>query len=610
MPHKRFIKRWGWDIGILSIIGLAIPLALSFYYGAAGLPLSDDWAYDKAELALALHGHMQLYHWGVVTLLGQLILTAPFVWIFGGHISVMNIWDCAVGFVGLVATNKLIRNCGLSRKWAIGIPAALGLYITWIYSTVSYMTDGSSYAFAMLSLAMMSSALPIRDEDKLISGRAVWAVVLGFVAFTIREQSAVAILAVFAVLLTYARRRRIAEETRKLGVYAALTFVLGLGFYVYRRSIPSSGLTVPPGIHLGATAQQIFNGWVICGIGLFILPVVMYLGPARMVRRAWHRSRISTLASVALVGILPPVYHLTHGLAVTIGPHGSSAHNTIAWLPPISGNIPEFYGDPTSLYGGHAIGVLPVSLLNLLYALGQISATICAAFLAASAVHLIREHGFIGLYNRVFDSSAAVSMVMVSGMVYTASMLFLLIVIPGQVWPRYLFLLLPMLAIVLVRTYRSGDDEVPRGAHDVRSLVRVAAVGVVFSIVVGSNLMVTAFGDSVRGGQAAYKHELDAAHALPVTKYKADTIVGNWTQIAMLDGNGAKRQPYFYQAPKTYCYNMNEASPGLLPSAAVRREVAGTTRTYTTKPVLGVSIILWATPTDFRGCHYTFRRQK
>lgn len=330
--HRRIralIAGWGVEAGVVTLVGLVVPLALGAYYGTLSAPSSDDWAYDLAVFHLAHTGHLFLYHWITINFVGQAVLALPFVLLFGRHIAVLNLWTCCVGWCGLMAICHLGRGIGLTRRVALAASAFIGLTPVWLQFSVSFMTDIPAMTFMALAIAVIVAD---RRADRYVTPRAVAAMTLGFVAFTIREMTCPVLVAVVVARAWRCGRPRLWEVRHWLALAAGFA-LLTVGEYAWRHTLPGEGhqppLVLRPLTDLGVVAA----GWPWPLAGLLLLPAVLYRDGPGAVRRLWSmRTHRALLLSLDVPGAvyLREVAHVARSGAYDAQPVVQRALSTLA----------------------------------------------------------------------------------------------------------------------------------------------------------------------------------------------------------------------------------------------------------------------------------------
>ncbi|MST32868.1 hypothetical protein GHK86_09070 [Acidimicrobiaceae bacterium USS-CC1] len=289
-------NQWGAEVGVLTLVGLVVPLALGAYYGTLSAPSSDDWAYDLAVFHLAHTGHLFLYHWITINFVGQAVLALPFVLLFGAHIAVLNTWTCCVGCCGLLALCHLGRSIGLPRSVALAASAFVGLTPVWLGFSVSFMTDVPAMTFMALALAVAAAD---RRTDRYVTPHAAAALVLGFVAFTIREMTCPVLVAIVVAGAWRSGRPRFREVRHWLALAAGFA-LLTLAEYAWRHTLPGEGYQPPLVLHPLTDLGAVAAGWPWPLAGLLLFPAVLYRDGTGAVRRLWsmqpHRALLLSLA--------------------------------------------------------------------------------------------------------------------------------------------------------------------------------------------------------------------------------------------------------------------------------------------------------------------------
>src|SRR4051794_14166443 len=65
------------SVGLLLVLGFALPLLIARHYHALGVPRGDDWSYLRTLFHWVDTGHLNFNNWVTMTLVGQLVLAAP-----------------------------------------------------------------------------------------------------------------------------------------------------------------------------------------------------------------------------------------------------------------------------------------------------------------------------------------------------------------------------------------------------------------------------------------------------------------------------------------------------------------------------------------------------
>jgi hypothetical protein len=440
---------WVVDFAVLAVLSVAIPLLITWHFGALGIPRNDDWAFTRILFSWTRTGHLQLLDWNTQTLVGQLAITVPLVKIFGTRIGVLQAWVAVIGCGGCWWLYAVLRRL-LPRWGALGAVACL--LVGPIYGSLagSFMSDVPAFAAAAGCLWAGTVALERRGWAFVayLSGSAA----LGFLALSIRQVAATAPAAVaLAVLVVYHRGRRpdpsegAATIERRASACIALVFVVGAGaLLVWRSGLPFSNsirlsLTPAFGRHSSFLYETLFT------LSLLCLPAVLRLSPVTVARHALAVSRAATLTVVAgWAAVVGSALYLsrTARLDLMLGNYVTRS-GTVGVL---AGRRPDLLPDPawTVLVAASLYASLIVALVVVTHVPG-----------ARQALHAAR-HGFV-----VGSANVAGLVLAGFGLLYAAALEvalgFTKVVPTGRVAPafsqtpydRYLIPLVPIVVVLL-----------------------------------------------------------------------------------------------------------------------------------------------------------------
>jgi hypothetical protein len=193
--------RWDLTAAVVIVAVVGASLAVAGATGSLGIPHNDDWSYSRTALDFARTGQVNLYGWGQMFLVGQVVTTAPLLLITGAHQWALQVYGTLAAILVLVCTYLLA-----GRGWrAAALVAVVSIFPGFALWSASYMTDLPASAAALLALVLGARA--VRRES------VVWlvaALVAGLWAFTIRETMIVAIPAVVVTALVARRLRAVA----------------------------------------------------------------------------------------------------------------------------------------------------------------------------------------------------------------------------------------------------------------------------------------------------------------------------------------------------------------------------------------------------------------
>jgi hypothetical protein len=185
-------------IALLVAVGVGLPVLLGVVSGALTIPHNDDFNYRRVALGLYQTGQVQLTGWTVMSLIGQLVIVEPALWVSGGASWAFAAATAILAVVAIVAGYQLVRRV-LPPPLAMFAALALLFFPGFLLNTTSFMTDVPALAGEMVCLAFGARAL--RRQG---SARWRWLAAslgAGCFAFSIRE---FALAAPVAVLLAAA----------------------------------------------------------------------------------------------------------------------------------------------------------------------------------------------------------------------------------------------------------------------------------------------------------------------------------------------------------------------------------------------------------------------
>jgi len=458
----------------VAVVGFVVPVAIALHYRAIGAPSADDWAYDLAVYRLAFHGHLYLYHWARINLVGQILLGVPVVWLFGEHAWALNGLTCVMGCAGLLSICYLGRRLGLPRWAALLAACALGLGPMWSATSTSFMTDIPSLAVMSMALAVAASD---GRTDRLATRRSVLALLIAAFAFTIRDEAG----AVFAVIALCRLGRCRRTDWRRARGWVMAVVIIGVAmaaFYLWRLGLPSGGGTSNKAVSTFAGWWD--DSWLFPLGGLMLAPVAAVLRPWRTVSSAWRQARLYTVIGWAVMPVGPVLVYLLRSSAI-IG-SGQSLGVKLAELAPPFGNF-YFAGGGFSPAGGP---VIPGWLAFSLACVSVASVAVVVATLAQAAPRWVKHRDQPAVDDPVEQSSYVASLLMMAT-IGQAAVFVALVEMQLVTWDRYLLRLVPYLGLLLLYLRRRSADSGPDSLSWRRGwgvMAAVAALSVVMTIAI------------------------------------------------------------------------------------------------------------------------------
>jgi len=178
----------------LVIVAVVLPAALATIAGAILIPHNDDFAFRRVALTLYETGRLEFTGWSIMTLVGQVALTAPLLWLLQGSAWAFAISTAALTIIGVAAASHLGRRVLSPSRTTFAVLTVL-FVPGFLRYTTTYMTDVPAWAVELLCLALGATALGQADARR----RWRWLVaslVVGWWAFSIREFALAAPVAV------------------------------------------------------------------------------------------------------------------------------------------------------------------------------------------------------------------------------------------------------------------------------------------------------------------------------------------------------------------------------------------------------------------------------
>lgn len=523
----RVFHGWAVEAEVLLVAAVILPVAIGVHYGSIASPNSDDWAYDLSAFHLAFHGGFDLYHWGPSNLVGQLVLVAPVLWLFGAHVWVLNLWTCCVGLIGLLALDYLGRRLGLSRAQSLFAAAVLGLGPMWAALSTSFMLDIPAFSFMTLSLAIAASDA---RTDRILTSRSLLAVLVAGVAFTIRDEAVIAIAAI-AWCRLWRNGRPSSREAMPWIAAVGAAGVLLVGFELWRVGIPSRGHGYPL---FSPTTQWLADQWFLPLAGLMLVPAALAVGPMRVVKAALRCNRNGLLVLWTLMPGLPLVAYIA-SVAEKLPVGGYSYSNLVRQLTPSFGNAYFNLWGYAPVRGRLMIPAWTVDLLGVL-SVGATLVADAALILALSRWRCARTARTSRPSHERYVATILAVVVAGSWVIFAAG-----IKLNLQAWDRYLLPLVGYLPILMLRGAKATSGG---GVKQGRSSNRWLAACLGFGALASLSAAVTFGVDGFVGSEWAFSEHF--AHSVEVPSGEVYTF---WAWSAMQNRLMVDSDPTYTMKP-------------------------------------------------------------
>jgi hypothetical protein len=541
-------RRWGAEAAAISLVGIAAPLLIAIHYRSLGVPSADDWAYDLSVYRLAFHGHLYLYHWARINLLGQVVLAVPVVWIFGEHAWALNAFGCVMGAVGLMSIIYLGRKLGLNRWTALFAACVLGLGPMWATLSTSFMTDVPSLAAMSLALAVAASDDRV---DRLVTPRSLTALLIAAFAFTIRDEAGVVFAVIAICRLTRCGRVDWRRSTGWLAAVGAVGAAMAV-FYLWRLPLPSGGGTSNKAT--STFAQWWDSEWLFPLAGLMLSPVALAVRPLKTMSSAWRSCRGHTLAGWAVMPIGPVLIFLAHHLAIIRS--GQSVTVKMAELAPQ-------FGDYYFNFDGMVPGGAPYLAGWMDFLLGcaaVASLTVIVASVVLAGYRWRRQVVGRDRSSPLREQRSYVAQMLTLATVGELAVFVALIEMQLVTWDRYLLHLVPYCGLLLLYAHQRSIGPGDRAFSPVTGVVALALLATLCGAVTIAN-------DGYMGSEWAYSQK--AAGRVPGTP--PALIYTDWTWSStqnrvMVNPFAANLSPWYVP-----CYEETYNQPATAGAFDVRR---------------------------------------
>ncbi len=322
--------RWPplWPVGAI-LAAYAVPLLI--VPPTLGLPLIDDWSYQRSVARLVEDGELWVAPWTATTLVLQIGWGALFALPFGAGPVVLRGSTLVASFGGTLAAYALYRALGATKPRAV-----IGALAVW-FNPIGF---GLSYTFMTevpyLALLTAAAWATVRAAGRGSLGELTASSGLAALAFLVRPQGALIPLATVGWLLLArpAWFRAAPASTIAVVLGPCLVAVVGYLHWAAGRGLPAEQADRLATLREISLAEVVDLGWRLAVIGcffvgLFVFPLV--LGALRELPAAWRcvggGARAVALCALAVLALWMNGYALAHdGRSFPFIPWGSMIH--------------------------------------------------------------------------------------------------------------------------------------------------------------------------------------------------------------------------------------------------------------------------------------------
>jgi hypothetical protein len=417
----------------LVALGVGLPVILGAASGALDISHNDDFNYRRIALGLLDTGRIELTGWSVMSLIGQLILVQPLLWVSSGDAWAFAATTALCTVVGIGASYHLVRRLVPPARTTLVLLTML-LFPGFLVYTTAFMTDVPALAAGMLCLALGAAALDRSGARRwlLLAG----ALAAGCFAFSIREFA----LAAPAAVLVFAGAGITGKRLGLLLVGVA-TLATCLAIHVVTANLPGQG-----SLSLG------FSPWNLVQVRHAAATLGLVLAPTLVLALAsrWRDWRSTDFAAGFLAGM------------VLFWDELQTAATTMTMPTLLLGNLIEPLGAP----GGVAAGSRPIlfgsPIWDMLNLVGLVAAILGVGVL----------FGVIGRWVRSGDLANPIALARwlrsTEGLLATFAILYggglIAFGLVGLVYDRYLWPLSVPIAALLLRPSTTSKGPVPSRA--------------------------------------------------------------------------------------------------------------------------------------------------
>ena len=286
---------------VLLVVGALIPLVVASHAGALDIPRSDDWSYLLTLFRWVQHGRLGFNNWVSMTLIGQLVLSAPLVAVFGRSIEAVHIYSALLGAVGLGALVAIGNQVLPNRRGAVLIAVTMAVGPLWGPLAATYMTDIPAFSVQMVSLAFAIAAL---GRERISLGLLGVALAVGGLAVSIRQYELIPLIAIVAISVWKTVQDGDRHGTRAIALMGGTLLLAVAALFVWFAGLPDALSLSPDPQTSGLVANLVVQSAGFARLaGVLLIPVVIWVGPMTIVRRAWAISP-RWAAVTAVVGVV------------------------------------------------------------------------------------------------------------------------------------------------------------------------------------------------------------------------------------------------------------------------------------------------------------------
>lgn len=355
--------------GVLTVVVALVVAGLyvldASAHGALGVARNDDWVYYRTAFAFAETGRLSFDPYTSTLLVGQVLGAQPVLFLFGTHIAALQLGVAVLSAVTLGASYLLVRRF-LDVRWSLLCVAVLAVGPIWGGLSVSFMSDVPAAALQVLALC---AAVPALSRARVRWGWLTVSFVLCLLAFSVREYSLAAVLAVGATaVLTHGRSRQSRRVVLGVGAMLLAWGAVALALFTWRASLVSGPRALAVNLELDQRVAYVAVG-LLTTTGFLLFPVALAVwrgGRWRTYRRWWPM----------LLGMV---------VAFTLT-------STVLHFPLILGNYITAVGSYSGSIAGRPPTLFSTQVWWGLQAAAAVSTALLLTFATARTTGVVRQH--------------------------------------------------------------------------------------------------------------------------------------------------------------------------------------------------------------------------
>jgi 4-amino-4-deoxy-L-arabinose transferase-like glycosyltransferase len=264
------------------------------------MPLNDDGKYAYAVRSVIETGHLKVSPWGAPNVVSQVYWGALFCLPHGFSYTALRLSTLTIALVALLALYGLMREAGASSTTALFGTLVLAFNPLFFELSFTFMTDVPFIGFTLVALYLLVRG--VKRQSRM-------AVALGLLAACVAlltRQTGLALF--FALSFCYLVKNGLSKRNV---VIAAFPTLLGLGVqFSYYTWLKMTGQLferygLPVKQELDVKTAALSHAWTLIRsgafplsyLGLFLLPLLVFIGYGRL-RDLWrHQKRIAIVAA-------------------------------------------------------------------------------------------------------------------------------------------------------------------------------------------------------------------------------------------------------------------------------------------------------------------------